>query len=147
MEAQATYDDVNLLLRLYELRREARLREARRWFAANFKARSLDEAVSLCPPGSEQDASLRMVLSYWEMAASFITSGVLNAELFFQSGGEMLFVWERIRDILPRMREARKNPFWMKNVETVADSFIQWMKKRAPEGYDAFSAMVRGEQR
>ena len=58
---------------------------------------------ALCPPGSEPNASYRMVTTYWEMVASFY-SGVLNAELFYQSGREMLFVWERVRDIVPTPR-------------------------------------------
>jgi len=144
MEAPPTYEDVNLLLRLYELRREAKMREARKWLAANFKARTLEEVAALCPPGSEQDAYLRMVVSYWEMVASFITSGVLNRELFFQNGGELLYVWERLRDVLPQIREQYKSPYYAKNIETVADAFAQWMNRRAPGSYEAFSARVRG---
>jgi len=144
MEAQATYDDVNLVLRLFELRREQKLRAAREWFGKSFKASSLDELAALCPLGSEENAYFRMVMSYWEMAASFITSGVLNQELFFQSGGELLFVWERVRDLVAPTRELYKNPAIYKNFETVANAFIQWMNKNAPEAYQTFSARVRG---
>src|SRR3977135_2799931 len=94
--ARATYDDVNLVIKLYEMRREERLRDARRWFAASFKVKTFDEFTTLCPPGSDPNASYRMVATYWEMVASFLTSGVLNAELFYQSGRELLFVWEGI---------------------------------------------------
>ena len=62
MDNQATYDDVNLILKLYELRREDRLREARRFFGA-LKVKTLAELQAACPPGSEQDASYRMVAS------------------------------------------------------------------------------------
>ena len=144
MEVQSTFDDVNLILRLYELRREAKLRAARQWFGSSFKAKNMDEMAALCPPGSEQDAYFRMVISYWEMAASFITSGVLNRELFFQSGGELLFVWEKVKDLVPQVREAYKNPAAYKNLETAAGEFIQWMNKRAPEAYAAFSDRIRG---
>lgn len=144
MEACATYEDVNLILRLYELRREAKMREARKWFATSFKARTLEEAVSLCPPGSEQDAYFRMVVTYWDMVASFITSGVLNRELFFQSGNELLFVWEKVRHLVAPARESAKNPSLLKNLETVATSYIDWMNRHAPEAYAAFSARVQG---
>jgi hypothetical protein len=144
MEARATYDDVTLVLRLYELRREAKMREARKWFMANFKASTVEELGSLCPPGSEEDAYFRMVFSYWDMVASFITSSVLNQELFFQNGNELLFVWERVRDLLPQFRETFKNPHLGKNLETVANSFIQWMNRQSPDIYPAFSARVRG---
>ncbi|MFB3777892.1 MAG: hypothetical protein ACE141_09775 [Bryobacteraceae bacterium] len=144
MESQATYDDVNLILRLYELRRESKMRAARDWFARNFKAGTLEEVATLCPPGSEENAYLRMVMSYWDMVASFITSGVLNQELFFQSGGEMLFVWERLRHLMPETRERFKNPTLYRNLETVANSFIQHMNKTAPGAYEALVARLRG---
>src|SRR5262249_42852371 len=106
----ATYDDAKLLMELYEMRREPRLREARRWFTASFKVKTYDELMALCPPGSEPNASYRMVTSYWEMVASFITSGILHDKLFFQSGRELLLCWERVRDVVPHVREQLKNP-------------------------------------
>jgi hypothetical protein len=144
MESPATYEDVNLVLRLYELRREDRLRKARAWFAQSFKVRTLDEFNKLCPVGSDENAYFRMVITYWEMTASFITSGVLNQNLFFQSGRELLFVWERVRDVLPQVRENFKDPLAYRNLETVAQSFISWMKTQAPDAYTAFSNRVRG---
>ena len=142
--ARATYDDVNLVLRLYELRRDERMREARRWFAASFKAKTLDEFQALCPIGSEPNESYRMVVTYWEMVASFLTSGVVNQELFFQSGGELLFVWERVRDVVPQLREASSNPQQFKNLEQAAGAFVQWWNKQAPAAYDMFSKRIRG---
>lgn len=141
---QATYEDVNLMIKLYELRREARMREARQWFAASFKVKTVEEFHTLCPPGSEANASFRMLVTYWDMAASFITAGVLNRELFFQSGGEILFVWERMRDLVPKLREAFGNPAVYRNLEQVATAFIQWWKADAPGAYEAFSKRVRG---
>src|SRR3954471_16972129 len=135
--ARATYDDVNLILRLYEMRREDRLREARKWFTGSFKVKSFEEFLALCPPGSEPNASYRMVVTYWEMVASFLTSGVLNAELFYQSGRELLFVWERVRDILPTVREKAGNARELKNLEEAATAYIGWWNHTAPGGYDA----------
>jgi hypothetical protein len=142
--ARATYDDVNLVLRLYEMRREERLREARRWFAASFKVKTFDDLTKLCPPGSDANASYRMVSTYWEMVASFLTSGVLNAELFYQSGRELLFTWERLRDIVPAIREGNKHPRELKNLEDAAAAYIGWWNSHAPGAYDAFSTRVRG---
>ena len=51
-----------------------------------------------------------MVVTYWDLAASFITGGVLQQELIFQSGRELLVVWERLRDLLPAYRESRSDP-------------------------------------
>ena len=138
----ATYDDANLLLRLYELRREEKLRAARDWFAKNFHASTLEEMQKLCPMGSQENAYIRMVTGYWDMAASFVTSGVLHQELFAQSSREMLFVWIRISDIIPAWREVSKNPDIVKNMETVADAMIEEEKRKG--SYDAFCNMVRG---
>ena len=113
-EACATFDDVNLILRLYELRRDEKMRQAREWFSKSFTAHSLDEFNSVCPPGSEQNVWFRMVVSYWEMVASFITGGVLNQELFFQSGHELLMVWEKIRDAVPQaLTSGFQAAFWV----------------------------------
>lgn len=139
-----TFDDVNLILRLYDMRRDERMREARQWFAMSFKPKSFEDLQSLCPPGTEQNASYRMITSYWEMVASFVASGVLNAELFFQSGRELLYCWERVRDILPGIRAANGNPAEWRNMEIVAGRFIEWWNAQAPGAYDAFSKRVRG---
>ena len=143
MDNQATYDDVNLILKLYELRRDDRLREARK-FVGGLKVKTLAELQSVCPPGSEQDASFRMATSYWEMAASFVTSGVLNRELFADSGGELLFVWTKIQDLVPEIRKAFNNPKYLSNVETVAKAMIDRMNKSNPKAYETFQARVRG---
>jgi len=143
MDNQATYDDVNLILKLYELRRDDRLREARRFFGG-LKVKSLAELRDACPPGSEQDASVRMVTSYWEMAASFITSGVLNQELFQQSGGELLFVWTKIQDVVPELRKAFNSPKYLASMETVAKGMIDNMNRAHPKAYEAYQARVRG---
>ena len=105
MHARATYDDAGLILHLYELRREERLRKARAWFSASFKPKTTGDLAAICPPGSDESAYYRMVLTYWEMVASFLTSGVLNRELFYQSGRELLLVWTRIEGILAAVRE------------------------------------------
>ena len=141
---KATYDDVKLILQLYEMRREPRLREARKWFTASFKVKSYDDFMSVCPPGSEPNASYRMVVTYWEMVASFLTSGVLNNELFYQSGRELLFVWERVRDIVPAARETFKHPRELRNLEEAATAYIGWWNHTSPGAYDAFSKRVRG---
>jgi hypothetical protein len=142
--ARATYDDVNLIMRLYETRREDRMREARKWFMASFKVKSYEEFQALCPPGSEPNASYRMVTTYWEMVASFLTSGVLNAELFYQTGRELLLVWERVRDILPAARETMKHPRELRNLEEAAAAYIAWWNQTSPGAHEAFTKRVRG---
>jgi hypothetical protein len=143
MSRPPTYDDANLIVKLYELRREPRMRQARDWFARSFHAATLEEVQKLFPPGSEENASFRMVTSYWDMAASFVANGILHAELFYQSNQELLFVYERIRQLLPQAREASKNPMALQNLETVAQGHLRWLEKGAPEFYPIFSERVR----
>jgi len=121
---RATYEDANLLLRLYELRREERLRKAREWFIKNFHASTLEEFQKLCPLNSEENAFYRMVVSYWDMAASFVAGGVLHEGLFTQNSRELLLVWERIHDIVPALRKTFKNANLSRNLETVANAMV-----------------------
>jgi hypothetical protein len=143
--SQPTYDDVQLILKLYELRREERLRRARAWFSSSFRVKMMDDFIRLCPVGSEENASYRMVVTYWEMVASFVTSGVLHKELFFQSGRELLFVWERIRDLVPNLRDDTADATAAAGIEAVARDFIAWWDARSPGAHAAFSRRVRGE--
>ena len=139
-----TYDDANLIVRLYELRRDERLRKARAWFTSHFKVKSWDELQKLAPPGTDENASYRMVVTYWDMVASFITSGVLNKELFFQSGRELLAVWVRMRDLLPEIRQRQKDPLLWSHLESVGNEFAAYFKGRSGEGYEAFVARIKG---
>ena len=142
--AQATYDDANLLLRLYELRRESKMREARAWFVSKFKPKSMADIQTLCPPGSDENARMRMVVTYWDMAASFITAGVLDGDLFFANNREMLLVYIRVRPLLPEMRAAFKDPTYWRNLEAVGEQFSAYLNKQAPGTLEAFIARVGG---
>ena len=137
-----THEDANLILRLYEIRREPRLRQARDWFFRNFHAKTLEDFQALCPPGSDANASYRMLTSYWEMAASFVVHHTLDREMFFESNQELLFLWERVKEMLPHLREAYQNPAGLKNVEQVAGWFIEWWEARAPGAHAAFAARI-----
>lgn len=142
MASCATYDDVNLVLRLYETRREARMRDARRWFIQKCKVSSLEEQAELCPVGSDEAEFFRQVVTYWDMAASFVAAGVLQPELFFESNREMLLVWERIKGIAPAYREKTGDPEAWGNLEKVAERFQKWMESRGPDCYEAFVKRV-----
>lgn len=142
MASRPTYDDANLILRLYEMRREERMREARAWFTANFRPKKWEELATLVPPGSHENASYRMVISYWDMVASFIVTGVLSRELFFQSGRELLLVHERLRHVLPGIREAYKDPAYLANLEQVGHEMAMHMQGLGPDAYQAFVKRV-----
>jgi len=143
MHPRPTYDDANLILRLYEMRREDRMRKARAWFASTCKGvHTFDALMAIAPGGSDENASFRMVVSYWDLVASFVSSGVLHRELFFQSGREMLVVWVRLRQLLPALRAAYKDPNYMRNLETVGQEFADYMKAADPDAYEAFVARI-----
>jgi hypothetical protein len=138
-----TQRDASLLLKLYEMRREPRMREARRWFTASFRVKTMEELARLCPPGSEESASYRMVTSYWELVASFVAAGVLNQELFFQTGRELLACWIRVQDLAPLVRAQTRNAIEWRNLETVANAYIAWWNANAPGAFDAFSERLK----
>lgn len=146
MHSRATYDDANLVLKLYEMRREERLRKARGWFAAHFKGvTTVEQFQKACAPGTDENASFRMVTTYWDMAASFVTNGVLNEAIFYESGRELLFVWERSRDYVAAFRQANRDQTYLRNLETVGNSFANRYRTASPDGYDAFVRRVRGQ--
>jgi hypothetical protein len=140
--SQPTYEDAGLVLKLYNLRREERLRNARAWFVRNFSAASLAEALEKYPPGSDNNAYYRMVSTYWDMAASFVVRGILHEELFFDSSAEMLVVWEKMKDFIVDLRKVRKNPTLYQNLEKAASKYIAWLNRQAPDAYEGIKAML-----
>jgi hypothetical protein len=76
------------------------------------------------------------------MVASFITSGVLNKELFFESGRELLLTWERVKPVAGGIRGMFQDPKAWHNLETVANDYKEWLNKRSPGAYEAFVANV-----
>ncbi len=140
--AQATYDDANLLLKLYELRREDKMRGARAWFVSNFKPKTVDEMLKLCPQGSAESAHMRQVITYWDMAASFVNMGVLNPEMFFVNNREFLLVWLRVRLYLAELREKYGDAQYFKHLETVGNLNIEFLNRTSPGAFDAFAKRV-----
>jgi hypothetical protein len=130
--SQITYEEVNLMLRLYDLRREPRLREARAWFVDNFQAATPEEVMKKYPQGSPENTYIRMVVSYWDMVASIVNRGLINDELFFENNGEIWVVWDRMRTIVPTWRVAFKNPFLFSAIENACSRLESWREKRAP---------------
>lgn len=133
MKNPATYEDANLILKLYDLRREEKLREARRWMAGMPQFTSREHWLEHCAPGTEENAYYRMVTTYWDMVASFVATGVLNAELFYRSNNmELLFMWEKVRLLVPILRQFSSNPLVLRNLEDVSTGFIKWLDEQAP---------------
>jgi hypothetical protein len=135
---QVTQEQANLLLRLYELRREPRLRQARAWFSSQFEANTPQELLSKYPMGSEENASLRMVISYWDMAAGMANRGLVDDEMFFENSMEGWVVWEKVKAIVPAQRELMKNPAYLLHLENFANRFEAWRERTAPGSLEVF---------
>ena len=138
MREHPDHHDAELLLRLYDLRREEKLRKARAWFSREFQAKSTEDYLKKYAPGSEEDAFFRMVVTYWEMVGSIVNSGLIKQDFFFQNTGEFFGVWEKIKHLVPNAREAFKNPHMWKNLEEMATSYEAWMVNRAPDAIGAY---------
>jgi len=132
MESKPTHEQAKLQLELFDLRREAKIREARDWLVKNYWPESFEDAMKQAAPMSQNGTYVMMVLSYWEQACSFLNHGLLHEEMFFESNGEFFGVYERIRGILPKMRETFRYKLWMENLEKAANRYEAWMEKRAP---------------
>jgi hypothetical protein len=117
-DEKPTHEDANLILRLYELRREEKMRKAREWFSFKFFPQTMDDFKVIQDPAAPENSYFRMVTSYWDMAASFVVQGVLNPQLFVESGGELLFVWAKLEEFIPQFRQ-NFGPHYMANIEKV----------------------------
>ena len=111
------YESARLNLELFKLRREPVLREARAWFLAEFNPETVEDLVRLI--GDERNASFRMVLGYWDMAASMVTSGAIDARAFLAAHGEVFLTFSKIHPFLTQMRAAAGEPEFCKHLEEV----------------------------
>ena len=119
--SQATYQDAELILKIYELRREAVMRQARD-FVGNFNPSSFQELMAVVGAfGTKENAYVRQVYGYWEMVASLIVHGTLNAALAEDTLGEMYFVYAKIKPFLSQMRETMKSPEFLQNLQKLIE--------------------------
>jgi hypothetical protein len=103
-----------LILKLYELRREAVMREARNWFFA-FNPQSFEDIQRAVM--SEHSAYLRMVTTYWDMACSFVNHGAIDAEMFNDANAEHLFVFAKLQPFISEIRANNGNPAAFRHLE------------------------------
>jgi hypothetical protein len=139
---EVTNDQVNLMLRLYEERREPKLREARDWFGANFHVKTADDLMRVCPPGSPGNLYMRMVLGYWEMVASIVNRGLIDEEFFFESNGEQWVVFEQVKPVLAAWRAMFSSPNFLANLEKNCNRLEAWREKRSPGSNEAIRKVL-----
>lgn len=109
--------DTLAILKLYEMRSEARMREARAWFFTEFAPQSGKDIVRLMLSGERQSASYRMVASHWETAASFVNNGGIDEKLFLDGNSEHVVVFAKLQPFLNEVREAIGEPDYLSNLE------------------------------
>jgi hypothetical protein len=132
MAKKATAQDAELILKLYELRREPEMRKARNWWVSDFWPKSADDFLKVANArGTQENAWLRQVGGYWGLAASFVTAGVLNTEMFLKPGvsGEMFLIFAKLHPFLPELREKLNDPDAFLDIEKVILS-TKWGRNR-----------------
>jgi hypothetical protein len=132
MEPKPTHEQAQLHLQVYEMRREAKLRQARDWYFKNYRVETFEDSMRIAAPGTENGALAMMVLSYWEQACALLNYGLLHEGLFFETSGEFFGVWELAKPIVPQGRELFKNKQFLANLEKAAQRYEAWMESRSP---------------
>ena len=132
----ATTADAELILKLYDLRREAEMRKARHWYGSSFWPKSADDLIQVINVANPQEnAWFRQVSGYWEMASSFVLRGALNEDLFFDSGTELWFTLAKVYPFLKEAREKTNLPFYFARTEELAT--------RTQQGRDRLEIMLK----
>src|SRR5262245_33760093 len=111
------FESASLNLRLFELRREPVLREARDWFLRDFNPESIGEVIEAI--SGERNASFRMVLGYWDMAASLVTTGAIDADAFLAAHSEAFATFGKIQPFLAEVRNRSGESGFCQHLETV----------------------------
>ncbi len=143
MREHPDHHDAELMLRLYDLRREEKLRQARDWFIREFQTDSTEDFYKRFPFGSKENDFFRMAVSYWDMAASIVNHGLIKEEFFFENTGEFWTVWAKIKHLAPGTREMWKDPYMWNNLEVLAQRYEKWMATRAPGAIPLLREWVR----
>jgi hypothetical protein len=108
------HESADLILKLYDLRREAVMRQARDWYFT-FSPETLEEVVAAAR--GEKSAYFRMVVSYWDMACSLVNNGAIDEQMFADANGEQNYVFAKIQPFIAQMRELSKQPHYLANLE------------------------------
>jgi len=122
MPKKPTAEDAQLILQLYDLRREAEMRKARNWWLVEFWPQTADDFIKVATAlGTQENNWLRQVAGYWDMAAALVLHRTIDSDLFLEGGvsGEMFFLYAKLQPILKDLREKMQSPALFSNVEKV----------------------------
>jgi len=132
MSKKGSTDDAQLILKLYELRREPEMRKARNWWMTDFWPKNADDFLKVAwAMGSQENNWLRQVAGYWGMTASLVLQGALSYELFLRpsSSGEMFVMFGKVHPFLADLREKLGDPEVFLDVEKVI-THTKWGRER-----------------
>ena len=132
MSRKPTTADAQLILQLYDLRREAEMRKARNWWFGEFFPQSLDDFLKVSRAmGTQENAWLRQVAGYWGIVTSFVLQGVLHEELFLQPGfsGELFLMYAKVHPFIKALRKELNDPEAFLNIEK-AVTRTKWGRNR-----------------
>lgn len=146
MATTPTHEQAQLHLQVYEMRREARLRQARDWFFRNYVVDSMEDAMRIAAPGTEGGALTMMVFGYWEQACALLNYGLLHEDLFFETSGEFFGVWERVKPIIEEGRKQFANKQFLAHLEKAASRFETWIEARSPGHIAAMRGFMKQMQ-
>jgi len=121
-------EDANLILKLYDLRREPVMREARNWFFTFNPTSGAEYMEALM---GEHSGHLRMVITYWDMAASLVNNGAIDEQMFNDANGEHLFIFSKIEPVLGEIRQIMNAPDALRNFEALVRRIPDNEKKLA----------------
>ena len=122
MPKKPTLADAEMILKLYNLRREAEIRKARNWWLVEFWPDTAAAVMKVAQAmGTQENSWFRQVIGYWELAASLVVHGTVSESLFLEpaSSGEMFLIFAKLHPFLKDVREKLQNPRMLANVETV----------------------------
>ena len=122
------HEDADLILKLYDLRRETTMRDARNWLFT-FNPTGIEDVMDTMM--GEHSGHFRMVVTYWDMACALVNNGAIDEELFNQTNGEHIFVYMKIEPLLQEIRTMFANPDFCKNLEAVVKQ-IPNIEERLP---------------
>ena len=119
------------ILKLYELRRDPEMRSARQWFFTDFAPSSAMDIAALYRGGERASANFRMVVSYWDTAASLVLNGGIDSKMFLDANTEHVFVYAKIDEFLPQVRELFREPELFIHLEELVRSLPDFDAKMA----------------
>jgi len=120
--------EAELILKLYDLRREGVMREARNWFFM-FNPKNVDEIMDVLT--SDKSGHYRMVISYWDMACSLVNNGAIDSQMFNDANGEHIFVYAKMEPFIPALREISGAPNFLAHLEKTVKSLPDYEARLA----------------